>query len=276
MDNAENPRAQVSTPLPPGDAPPCTLERILHEIASRILVAREAPCVTPQGRNAGNTLGESVVHTASVLGDVRAGYNRRHTLRIRPPRDASMIVGIVSDIHCNIDGFRQALTAMGPIDHLICLGDSIYEYRFSNEVVALLREYDADVILGNHEEVFFSPHGERARQAPWIDRSHLEWLRGRPSELELTLAGRKLRVVHSTPWTPRGDYIFPQSPMFRRFGDVDADYVFYGHTHMQTVTRVGRPLVINPGSAGEARNGMGLSCAVLDLAADEAQIVNYS
>ena len=41
------------------------------------------------------------------------------------------------------------------IDELICLGDSIYEYRFSNEVVRLLREREALVILGNHEEGFF-------------------------------------------------------------------------------------------------------------------------
>lgn len=187
-----------------------------------------------------------------------------------------MIVGVVSDIHCNIDGLRQALTAMGPIDHLICVGDSINEYRFSNAVVALLRGHDADVISGNHEEVFFSPLGARARQSPGIDRSHFEWLRARPSQLELTLAGKKLMVVHSTPWTPRGEYVFPGTPMLERFGEVDADYVLYGHTHMPLVRRIRRPLVVNPGSAGEGRNGMGLSCAVLDLATDEVRIVKYS
>ena len=187
-----------------------------------------------------------------------------------------MIVGVVSDIHCNIDGFRRALAAMGRIDRLICIGDSIYEYRFSNEVVALLREYDAAVISGNHEEIFFGPLGARARQSTWIDQPHVEWLSARPAQLELVLAGKKLMVVHSTPWTPRGEYVFPGSTLLERFGEVDADYVLYGHTHMPMVTRVGRPLVVNPGSAGEARNGMGLSCAVLDLAADEVRIVNYS
>ena len=50
-----------------------------------------------------------------------------------------MKVGIVSDIHCNAAGLAQALALMGDIDELICLGDSIYEYRFSNEVVRILR-----------------------------------------------------------------------------------------------------------------------------------------
>ena len=44
-----------------------------------------------------------------------------------------MKLGIVSDIHCNAAGLRQALALMGDVDDLICLGDSIYEYRFSNE-----------------------------------------------------------------------------------------------------------------------------------------------
>jgi len=63
-------------------------------------------------------------------------------------------LGIVSDLHCNIDGLDRALETMGPIDALLCLGDSIYEYRFSNAVIGRLRELDALTILGNHEEIF--------------------------------------------------------------------------------------------------------------------------
>ena len=74
-----------------------------------------------------------------------------------------MKIGIVSDIHCNAAGLAQALALMGDVEELICLGDSIYEYRFSNEVVRLLRDRDARVIVGNHEEYFFGPQGARAR-----------------------------------------------------------------------------------------------------------------
>src|SRR6266699_6861325 len=71
-------------------------------------------------------------------------------------------LGIVSDLHCNAAGLQYSLGLMGEIDELICLGDSIYEYRFSNEVVRLLKDREAQVILGNHEECFFGPHGVRA------------------------------------------------------------------------------------------------------------------
>src|SRR3546814_15849555 len=97
-------------------------------------------------------------------------------------------------------------------DLLLCLGDSIYEYRFSNEVVGVLKERGAHTIQGNHEEVFFSPQGARAREQDWIDQTSLAWLAGRPHRLELTLGGKRILLVHSTPWETRGGYVLPASP----------------------------------------------------------------
>lgn len=189
-----------------------------------------------------------------------------------------MRIGIVSDIHCNQQGLLRALDLMGDIDELICLGDSIFEYRFSNEVVQTLCERGAHVILGNHEEGFLGAHGARARDAEWIDRDLLAWLADRPHRLALNTGGKRLLAVHSTPWEPRGAYVFPHSSELARFAEADADFVLYGHTHHQLVRRVGHVLVINPGSAGDARdhaNGRQLSCAVLDTASGEVTIANF-
>ncbi|MBV8089988.1 MAG: metallophosphoesterase family protein, partial [Alphaproteobacteria bacterium] len=76
-----------------------------------------------------------------------------------------MKVGIISDLHCNSAGLARACEIMGDVDELICLGDSIWEYRFSNAIVRMLRERGAHTILGNHEEGFFGPQGARARAA---------------------------------------------------------------------------------------------------------------
>jgi putative phosphoesterase len=187
-------------------------------------------------------------------------------------------LGIVSDIHCNADGLEEALRLMGDIDELICLGDSIYEYRFSNEVVRLLKERDAPTIVGNHEEYFFGPQGERARARPGIDPELAEWLASRPHRRDLTLGSKRLLLVHSTPWEPRGAYIHPGSSELARFAEADADFVLYGHTHQQVVKRVGRVLVINPGSTGDARdhrNDRQLSCAVLDTVSEEVQVIDF-
>jgi putative phosphoesterase len=193
---------------------------------------------------------------------------------------ARVKVGIVSDIHCNVAGLVQALYLMGDIDELICLGDSIYEYRFSNDVVGMLRERDAQVIIGNHEEYFFGPQGARARARDGIDLELAGWLAAQPHRRAVTCGGRRLLLVHSTPWEPRGTYVHPGSGLLERFAEAadEADIVLYGHTHQQLVRRVGRVLVINPGSAGDARdhrNGQQLSCAVLDTASEEVQVIDY-
>jgi putative phosphoesterase len=187
-------------------------------------------------------------------------------------------LGIVSDIHCNIEGLRLALEAMGPVDELLCLGDAIFEYQFSNEVVALLRRRGAHLIQGNHEEVFFSAAGDRARQREGLDLELMAFLAGQPARRLLEFGGKRLLMVHSTPWEPRGEYVHPHSSRLERFGEADADIVLYGHTHAQLVRRVGPVLVINPGSAGDgrdSRNDRQLSCAVLDMASEEVRVIDY-
>ncbi len=189
-----------------------------------------------------------------------------------------MRIGIVSDLHCNHRGLLRALDILGDVDELVCLGDSIYEYRFSNEVVQTLKDRRAQVILGNHEEGFLGPQGVRARQPGWIDQSLLSWLAERPHRIEIEVDGKRLLIVHSTPWEPRGSYVYPHSSHLARFGEADADFVLYGHTHHQLVRRVGRVLVVNPGSAGEARdpgNGRQLSCAVLDTRSEEVVMIDF-
>ena len=98
-----------------------------------------------------------------------------------------------------------------------------------------------------------------------------------PSRL-VTLGGIRLLLVHSTPWEPRGSYVYPHSPALSRFADAHADVVLYGHTHVQLVGRVGGVLVVNPGSAGAAQdpaNGKLLSCAVLDTDTLDVEVINY-
>jgi putative phosphoesterase len=189
-----------------------------------------------------------------------------------------MKIGIVSDLHCNVAGLTRALCILSDADELICLGDSIWEYRFSNEIVRQLQERGAHTILGNHEEGFFGPQGVRARQPEWIDQSLLGWLAERPHRVELQIGGKKLLAVHSTPWEPRGTYVYPHSSLLERFAEADADFVLYGHTHHQLVHRSGKVLVINPGSAGDARdngNGRQLSCAMLDTATEEVVVIDF-
>ncbi len=190
-----------------------------------------------------------------------------------------MRIGIVSDVHCNHEALRIALDRMGDVDELLCAGDSVYQFRFSNEVMQILRERGARYILGNHEEVLLGKWGERARAADWVRADDVAYMAEQPSRLATTLAGGKsLVMVHGSPWEPHNEYIYPNSASLARFADIDADYAVLGHTHYQMAERVGRTLVINPGSAGEARdarNHFRLSYAILDTDTDEVTFDDF-
>lgn len=187
-------------------------------------------------------------------------------------------IGIVSDIHANIAGLDKALALMGDVDELLCLGDSIDEYRFSNAVIGRLRERGAHVIQGNHEEGFLAPSGIRARERPEVNKDLLAWLAAQPLRRRLEFGRMRILMVHSTSWEPRGNYVAPHSSALARFAEEDADVVMYGHTHAQVARKFGGTLVLNPGSAGDGRdrsNNRQLSCAVLDAISGEVKIIDY-
>ena len=190
-----------------------------------------------------------------------------------------MRLGIVSDIHCNAEGLELALRRMGDVDELLCAGDAVFEYRFGNEVIEILRDRKARYVLGNHEHVLLGYQGGRARDAPHVRKDLLDWVADQPDTIEVTCDGKRLVMTHASPIPPHTQYVYPHSPDLKRFAEVDADFIVIGHTHTQMAKRVGKALVINPGSAGDARdprNGRRLSYVVLDTATDEVLVDNFS
>ena len=167
---------------------------------------------------------------------------------------------------------------MGDVDELLCAGDAVFEYRFGNEVIEILRERNARYVLGNHEHVLLNHSGVRAREAPHVRKDLLEWMAAQPNSIEVMCDGKRLLMTHASPIAPHTQYVYPGSKDLARFAEVEADFIVIGHTHVQMATRVGRALVINPGSTGDARdhnNGQRLSYAVLDTSTDEVRIDNF-
>ena len=133
-----------------------------------------------------------------------------------------MRLGIVSDIHCNIDALDQAVKRMGPIDELLCAGDACYQFRFSNAVAERLQALGAKYVLGNHEDILLSPDGIRAQQSDKVNQDLLEWTRGIPHYLRTQVNGKRLLMFHATPWPPYKDYLYPSSPELERLSQEDA------------------------------------------------------
>lgn len=189
-----------------------------------------------------------------------------------------MRIGIVADIHCNHEALAVALERMGPIDELLCAGDAVYQFRFSNEVMELLRERDARYVLGNHEEVLLGRWGQRARSAPSVRHENLAYMQAQPFNLDVQVNGKRLYMVHGSPWEPYDEYIYPNSPALARLGRIGSDFIVLGHTHYCMAVRANRSLIINPGSCGEARdhrNNFRLSYAVLDTASEDVTFGHF-
>ncbi|WP_322818733.1 YfcE family phosphodiesterase [Tepidiforma sp.] len=189
-----------------------------------------------------------------------------------------MRLGIVSDIHCNIQGLERALDLMAPFDQLWCAGDSVFQFRWSNEVVRRLRDLQAVVVLGNHEETLLGPDGQRALSNPKVDQDLVAWLRQQPYRTERIIDGKKVVMTHGSPWEPWKDYHYPHEPIWARAAELDCDTLIVGHTHYKMALRVGSVLVINPGSAGDPRdhrNDFQLSCATWDTTTGEVVFYDY-
>ena len=190
-----------------------------------------------------------------------------------------MRIGIVSDIHGNIEGLDKALKRMGAVDKLLCAGDAFDQFRFSNHVVERLQAVGAEYIQGNHEETLLSPAGARAAESKEVDQELLEWTRSREYRFEMMIGDKRLKMFHSTPWDPRGDYIYPHSGALKKFAEAGTDFAIYGHTHTQLARNIKGTLVINPGSAGHARshvNGRQLSFAILDTETSQVIFDDFS
>jgi putative phosphoesterase len=189
-----------------------------------------------------------------------------------PPRK----LGFVSDIHGNAEGLKWALNKMRETDLVFCAGDAVFQYSFSNEVFDLLRKNEVVAIRGNHEAVILSPDGERLRGSGAITAENMDYMERMPVKLEMEIGGRKLLMVHGSPWKPLREYVFPQSTRFNDFNTIDADIIVLGHTHYPMVKRVGEKLIVNPGSCGDAREnddyGKSWSYAVLDLETGEVEL----
>lgn len=186
-----------------------------------------------------------------------------------------MRIGIVSDIHGNLEALDHALSLMGDVDEVLCTGDASDQARFSDPVMARLREIGAHFVQGNHEEALLRGFRPFPLQG---DADLLEWTRAQPKVLSTVIHGKRLLAFHATPWWPHADYLFADTPDFARLADEDADIIIYGHTHYQHVGSVGGALVVNPGSAGQPRDPRNMrqdSFAILDVATGDAEVFDF-
>lgn len=195
-----------------------------------------------------------------------------------------MKIGVISDIHGNLEAFRAVLEDMDgqELDEIVCLGDNVGYGPEPELVVRLLRDRGIPSVMGNHELVLAQPRylkkmNPKPRKSALltqelISSDTVSYLVSLPSFLMVHGA----RFVHGCPPDSPTIYLFQVSETrFRRlFRSMDETICFAGHTHdLEVISFDGninqreplgrdmfplekdRQYIINVGSVGQPRDG---------------------
>lgn len=194
-----------------------------------------------------------------------------------------MRIAVVADLHANLEATRAVFNRVDALrpDMILCLGDLAGYNANPNEVIDLVREHEAEVLMGNHDAAasgleepwFFNARAQAAIawQAGVLRRDHRSWLRHLPRQIKAP--GFSLGVHGAV--SSRDDYIMDWLDAMRQLEHLDGTDVhicFYGHSHRAAMFPEKGPspplppagvypipassrCFINPGSVGQPRDG---------------------
>lgn len=202
-----------------------------------------------------------------------------------------MRIAVISDIHGNAHALRPVLADMANkgIDHLLIAGDFVGYYYRPDEVFALLKGWRWECIQGNHDAMlarFFQEDAQfkqkyRQHYGGGLDiasrvltKTQTDFLKRLPEKRECIYGAHRLLLCHGSPWQ-QDEYIYPDAPdaVFERIAELEYDTVIMGHTHYPMIRKVGKTLIVNPGSVGQPRDyGSSASWVLLDIGRGEALI----
>ena len=193
-----------------------------------------------------------------------------------------MRIGVVSDIHSNLEALSTVIGAMGPVDQLWCLGDIVGYGPEPNECIAVLAGTRHLAVAGNHDRAAigqldleeFNPYAAAA--ARWtmgrLNAASSAYL----SSLPTTLMSGEFTLAHGSPRDPLWEYVLSADVARRSFDHFEGPYCLVGHTHVPSVftleggrvraerivgereLALDRPearFILNPGSVGQPRDG---------------------
>lgn len=176
-------------------------------------------------------------------------------------------IGLISDVHATPRPVAEALAlfADAGVDQVFCAGDIAGYGDRLEETVTLLEKHGCRSIRGNHELRYLKEIADEPA-TPAAD-----FLRQLPVSLDCTLEGVHLHIAHAHPpgaclggirlLDMDGEIQPEQAALWaERLEAFDYDVLVVGHTHQVFAERLGKMLVINPGSSA-----FNHSCAILHL-----------
>jgi len=150
----------------------------------------------------------------------------------------SMLYGIISDIHSNLEAFEAVLKQLKAVNQLINLGDIVGYGPNPNECVEKIREMNIPTVAGNHDkavtgEVDITWFNQSAKEAVyWTQRTifqeNLEYLK----KLPLAMEGNDFQAVHGSLRAPLEEYMNCLTDAIPTFERMTRPVCFVGHSHI--------------------------------------------
>lgn len=177
-----------------------------------------------------------------------------------------MRILVLADIHSN----WPALAAVQePFDACLFVGDLVDYGTDPISCINWIRKHAAVSVRGNHDHAVAQRipvrktsglHRLAAATRPlhWkiLSGLHLKFLTRMPVTRKVTLDDKRFYLVHATPRDPFDEYLREDKAAWEaRLKGIDADFVLVGHTHIPFAMQLNGPMVINPGSIGQPRDG---------------------
>jgi putative phosphoesterase len=196
----------------------------------------------------------------------------KRSLTYVAPQGILMRILIVSDIHANPWAMNAVERDAGKVDHVICAGDTVNYGPDPRGALTWLRDHGAVSVRGNHDHaVAFGADPRAAPAKQPLALAVRDWTRDRleaadltglarlPTSLTWQTPGGRFAVVHGTPLDSLYDYRMKPEASDRLveelLGEVQADVMIAGHTHLPLLRRFGDMEIVNPGSVGQPLDG---------------------
>jgi putative phosphoesterase len=177
-------------------------------------------------------------------------------------------VALLADIHGNAVALEAVLRDLErqPIDQVVCLGDVAATGPQPQAVLASLRRLGCPVVMGNADVWLLNPTpsgGDDETTRRWLaidtwclaqlSEEDLAFVRTFQSTVACALGdGPTVLCFHGSPRSNHDELraTTPEAELANLLGNTDATVLAGGHTHEQLLRRVGRSLLLNPGSIG--------------------------
>jgi putative phosphoesterase len=187
-------------------------------------------------------------------------------------------IGLISDVHATPSPIAEALSIFkqAGVEQILCAGDIAGYGDQLEQSIALLADSGCHTILGNHDLRYLD------QIADDVDNLAAAFFRQLTTSLNMTIAGRRVYMVHGRP----PDDCLNGIKLLNGEGEAESDRIAFwadelktfqcdvlvvGHTHQVFAERVGDILVVNPGSAL-----FNHSCAILNLPEMDVQVFPLS